>query len=129
MLVITAVQRALMDVLSITNREFASLRALTCSADYLKIQTRIPGATRPTTRVEMNDLKKSNEYVLTHQEVDSEGNLMTRLVKVSRCTAFCIYTSPHLSYHYFHVLLRHYAVFFQCVLEGSTPYIANSERI
>uniref|UniRef100_F1KQ94 Kinesin-like protein n=1 Tax=Ascaris suum TaxID=6253 RepID=F1KQ94_ASCSU len=45
------------------------------------MQTRIPGAPRTTTRVEIGDLKKSHEYVLTHQEVDSEGNLMTRLVK------------------------------------------------
>uniref|UniRef100_A0A9J2PFE7 Kinesin-like protein n=1 Tax=Ascaris lumbricoides TaxID=6252 RepID=A0A9J2PFE7_ASCLU len=49
--------------------------------ELLREPTRIPGAPRTTTRVEIGDLKKSHEYVLTHQEVDSEGNLMTRLVK------------------------------------------------
>ncbi|VDK55828.1 unnamed protein product [Anisakis simplex] len=43
-------------------------------------QPRIPGAHR-STKVEISDLQKSSEYVLTHQEVDTEGNLTTQLVK------------------------------------------------
>lgn len=42
----------------------------------------LPRETKSTTKVEMADLKKSCEYVLTHQEVDTEGNLTTQLVKV-----------------------------------------------
>ncbi|VDD90492.1 unnamed protein product [Enterobius vermicularis] len=41
----------------------------------------LPRETKSTTKVEMADLKKSCEYVLTHQEVDTEGNLTTQLVK------------------------------------------------
>uniref|UniRef100_A0A915AHV7 Kinesin-like protein n=1 Tax=Parascaris univalens TaxID=6257 RepID=A0A915AHV7_PARUN len=41
------------------------------------MQARITGAPRTTTKVEIGDLKKSHGYVLTHQEVDSEGRLHT----------------------------------------------------
>uniref|UniRef100_A0A914UWX3 Kinesin-like protein Kif23 Arf6-interacting domain-containing protein n=1 Tax=Plectus sambesii TaxID=2011161 RepID=A0A914UWX3_9BILA len=36
---------------------------------------------KATTRPEASDLRKSTEYVLTHQEVDQDGVLRTELVK------------------------------------------------
>lgn len=45
------------------------------------LQPQLPRKTISTTKVEASDLKKSNEYILTHQEVDYEGNLTTQLVK------------------------------------------------
>lgn len=37
---------------------------------------------KQTVKPEASDLRKSIEYLLTHQEVDEEGNLSTHLIKV-----------------------------------------------
>uniref|UniRef100_A0A0N5AQP8 Kinesin-like protein n=1 Tax=Syphacia muris TaxID=451379 RepID=A0A0N5AQP8_9BILA len=45
------------------------------------VQTQIPRKVKSTTKVEAQDLKRSTEYVLTHQELDTRGNLTTQIVK------------------------------------------------
>ncbi|CAI4227829.1 unnamed protein product [Auanema sp. JU1783] len=40
-----------------------------------------PSNAKHVTKPEMSDLLKSSEYVLTHQEVDNEGNVSTSIVK------------------------------------------------
>ena len=44
----------------------------------------LPGNAKSTTRPKADDLKKCDEYLITHQEVDNRGNISTELVKVSQ---------------------------------------------
>lgn len=46
------------------------------------MQPRMPKFSRATKKVSAEDLRKCSDYVLTHQEVDQQGNLTTHIVKV-----------------------------------------------
>ena len=39
---------------------------------------------KSVTRIELTDTKKSSKYVLTHQQQDEEGEVVTNLIKVTK---------------------------------------------
>ncbi|TKR77834.1 hypothetical protein L596_018738 [Steinernema carpocapsae] len=45
------------------------------------MRPKLPKGAKTTTRPEASDLNKSREYILTHQEVDKNGALSTKIVK------------------------------------------------
>ncbi|VDM66082.1 unnamed protein product, partial [Strongylus vulgaris] len=45
------------------------------------LRVKMPQNTKHVTRPEAHQLQKSSDYVLTHQEVDEEGNINTSLIK------------------------------------------------
>uniref|UniRef100_A0A0N4WQE9 Kinesin-like protein n=1 Tax=Haemonchus placei TaxID=6290 RepID=A0A0N4WQE9_HAEPC len=47
------------------------------------LRVKVPNNAKHVTKPEAHQLQKSSDYILTHQEVDREGNISTSVVKVS----------------------------------------------
>ena len=48
---------------------------------------------KSVSKIELNDAKKSSKYVLTHQQQDQNGEVVTNLIKVSNFQSFGFFSS------------------------------------